>query len=556
MFLLKLVRLLYLVLGVIGCNNFEHNLIHRIYNESDSVTSVVFIGFENNEFLHNFLAQNDNIPVIIFTSPPRFYHKEQFYRNAILVVQYCDKIGYIFSNLIRYIRVRKNVIIISDNIETMKSGFNYFQRNNFTRIFGTDRKSQYAFLPYSNNPVQEISQAKPLPNPLENLNGYVFRAGVQYDSPRVFWYSDKSGQTKIAGYAGELFLNFLQKHNATIEAIFIKNFKSQFTYREIITHKMDVKMVAWNGNERVRLSYPLARVGWVIMVPLNGHLNPNQYFLRPFSLTSWICIGISFVFIVFMDLLKDRLTEQPVNTWKCTARTVLTLLNMPANGKIHRAYRFHCQVMIFSFVLVNLYLISLTSFLTVFIKVKQYDTIEELIDNNVPMMVSPFGYEIVLSKIADKGIEKILKKFDEETVLNARTYYTNTSYAYANDIDSAEFFLKLHAKYSKPKYHLIRESYQDHFIGFLQNRDSPFIEILDRCIIQSMSGGLLDKWTSDAVEIVRQGKFVQRSTGRKILRPLTIDHLQFAWTVHHLGVLFSVVVFLIERYKIFRKCFL
>ncbi|XP_055910493.1 uncharacterized protein LOC129944856 [Eupeodes corollae] len=526
------------------------SFIEKIHFESDSAT-VFFFGIED-EIVSSFTKKRSDIAVTFFNSSysqlSNFNDDHRFFSNAILVVQNSCSKCQILDFLIHKIQRRKFLIINGNNLEEIVVSFSYFFNvKKFTRVFGLVGGIAYGYLPFAETKIVRLGQTQPIPNALRNLNGYKFRTVAKEDLPRVFWYTNKRGEHHIAGYIGQLFKHFLKKHNALFTRTKIKDLDRRFMMAVVnatIYNEIDISINAYQDFEGIQLSYPLKLMNWFIVAPLIGNLNPNQYFLRPFAPAVWIWIGLSTCYVIAMDMVRNKLCAKPVKAWESFSQSYLTMLAQPTERPITKAYRFHCQVLLFSFVLVNLYLVYLTSFLTVFIKVKQHRTIQDLIDNQVPVLMVDYEWKLVSVHGPDLAKIVILVEYDDLT--KERNSMKNLNFGYALGRDKAKFFIDLQ-KY--PKYHIIYESLKDYYLGFVMAKHSHFSEILNEFIVNICETGLVEKWNRDGIALIKKHKLLVLNTTSNHLNqpyPLSMFHLTFAWSCLTVGLIFSLLVFSIE----------
>ncbi|XP_055910523.1 uncharacterized protein LOC129944886 [Eupeodes corollae] len=447
------------------------------------------------------------------------------------------------------IRVRKFILILTTSPENLHPVFEFFAEEKFTRIFGSTGAKLYAFYPYAPNSIQEVLPAQPVPHALRNLNGLKFRSAFNQDIPKVYRYFDEYGQEKIGGYIARLFKNFLQRHNATVTQVKIKDLKTNHIntiVQATLSNEIDISLNTYSPVRRLESSYPFYLLNWVILVPANRRLDSNEYFLRPFSPTVWLCFALTFIYLISVNVLRNIFSGRPANIWQCFSELYLTMLNMPTERPINRGYLIQIQIEIFAFILINVYLVYLTSFLTIFIKIHQYRTIGELIENNFPVLL--IFYEWHTISTSDKhptNFEKIVRLVDYQTFINEAYSSTNNSHGLAIGSDVASFLME----YQKTK-RVVEGSLECYHLGFLLLRNSPFLEILNIFIIDVMQTGLIDKWQYDVRAEVTKLRLINKTRvgmdGDKLL-PLTLYHLKFAWICLSCGLILAALVFACEH---------
>ncbi|XP_055910845.1 uncharacterized protein LOC129945210 [Eupeodes corollae] len=536
-----------------------NELIEKVYDESKSGT-VYFVQFDQ-DFLSEFVTTHPQTPVSIIqdfdvsswtniTSP------------AILVVQAGLEVpvfqdNQILTKLIAKIKVRKFVIIAAENLEVLKQNFAFFTKNKFTRILGiTDDNTSYAYLPFDDDRVKKLSKGGILPNPLKNLNGFTFRTIIQKDIPRTFPYTDKQGKQKVGGCFGQLFAAFLRHHNATYKVIFINN-STQLNIPAVKKATADDQIdISFNAHPQSSLdwSYPVKVVGWVIMVPINGYVNPHEYFKKPFTPTAWLCIGLALVYITLMRVALNKLTQRPLEIWPSFSQIFLTMLMLPTERATTLPQRLYLQVFLFSFIICNIYVIFFTSFLTAFIPIKQFDTLEDLLKNNFPILVSVLDWRH-LSRPGNYpiGIRDLHVPVDHTTYYKELLSMKNTSYAYTLGRDRRDFLVNMQASLAKPLFRKARQTMNFYLVGYILPFHSPFKDILNDFVIRVKETGLMLKWDDDVLRQAPLAGFdmnIDRSNfnEKPMNVPLNLRHFQFAWICVGTGWIAAILVFLVEYF--------
>ncbi|XP_055910487.1 uncharacterized protein LOC129944850 [Eupeodes corollae] len=541
-------------------NNELIRLIERIYLESNSAI-VCFIGLEG-DVLTDFMSHHSDISVLVYSSL-QIKFDEVSSSNVIIVFNDPDnnKIEQTFDSfdfLVRQLKHRKFVAIVSKSYENLKEYFKFFGENKFTRIFGIVDSRTYVYFPFAlpSVKIRRLNKDGFLPNALKDLTNFTFRTTIQKDYPRAFRYTDTKGQPQIGGRIGLMFLNFVRRHNATFEEIVLGN-STELHIPAVINATLfddiDISMNIYGETKGLDLSYPVKFEKWNILIPVNGHLDPYEYFKRPFTSIVWICIGLTLIYITAIEAALNIYRGLRNNIWQSFSQVFLIILGRPLERPINPSYyRIHCQVFLFSFIMGNLYNIYFTSFLTVFINVKQYDTIQELADNHVSVLIADFEYKVLTDfSRFPQGLDKVLVPINNFVFGVELNSMRNTSFAYTVGGDRGEFLIRLQSFYMKPLFRKVKEPLSEFYLGFLLPYHSPFKEILDEFIFSIEQTGLLLKWEADAAyQSILAGHPIDvtslklETTGKKLA--LTMRHLQFGFYCLTMGWIIGLVLFVCE----------
>ncbi|XP_055840864.1 uncharacterized protein LOC129908427 [Episyrphus balteatus] len=477
-------------------------LIQRAYNENDSPT-ITFVNF-NKDFLSIFLQENSEIPVLILNNLEIEYDK---FPNVILVVQVLENESIeddkVLKKIIPKLRVRKCVIIFGSNSNNLEQSFSFLASNNFRLILGIADNISYAYFPYADNKMQTFSKDEPFPQPLKDLNGFTFRTTCIRDIPRLSPFVGLlKEKQEISGFLGKLFLTFIHKHNATFREVLSQQ-SITMGIDEIITasleNKLDLSMNAHKPQLSFGWSYPAKVISNVLMVPANGYVNPDEYFIRPFSTGVWICIGLFLVYITVMKILLNKCRQKNPEYWHSFSEAYSAILMISPGKKVTSNYRFHIQVFLFTFLIGSIYVVYFTSFMTTFIQIKQYDTIQDLIDNKLPIMLPEFDYQLILNtSVYSQKFLDLFVPVSKEVYYKKIGHLNDNSHALVISEDIMDFFntIERTLKYN-PTFHKNKETLNFDLFSYIMPPNSVFEEILNDCIMRIQDSGIIQKWDSD-----------------------------------------------------------
>ncbi|XP_055844432.1 uncharacterized protein LOC129910866 [Episyrphus balteatus] len=530
-------------------------LIEKVHSESDA-EAICFVGVESN-FLDIFLQTHPNIPVILFNLQIvniTWNEDKGLYGNVLIVVDAVNKDPStikILKQLILQLGIRNFAIIIAEDFERLQQYFYYFWKNHFRRIFGIVNGTSFAYFPYSNSTVGvNVAELKRLPDALRNLNGRVIRTSIKLDVPRAFWYTAKDGTRKVGGFVARVLIHFLRKYNGTFVVAKVNNTEKNQEIGAVVKGDLDVTINPYISSMGITLSYPVKLSRWSLMVPVKGYLDPNQYFLRPFSPTVWGCIGVTCLYMVLINILLNVSRNLPANIWYSFSEIYLTMINGSLDHISNSAYRVQFLQKIFAFIIVNFYLVYLTSFLTIFIKVKEYDSVEDLMEANFPVVMGPYDWKYTNREMFPKDFERILVIIPTDELVKTRYSMKNTSFSFGVGIDAFTFLHSVTSKYSKPKFRIISKTIHQALYGFLWAEHAPLQEVLSQFIIRIFDYGLMIKWTRDSVgqgsEIVM--KYMDLRPEASNLYALTVKQFRFAWNCLFGGLGAALIVFLGEKF--------
>ncbi|XP_055910486.1 uncharacterized protein LOC129944849 [Eupeodes corollae] len=557
---LKVVTLFFVLSGSFGSEKYQLNsLIERIYSESNSA-ALLFIQMDN-KLLSDFFSMNFEMQVSIFNSYANATtdYLKSFDFNKILVVQTPKKnYQFLTDKVIPKLSRRQFVIIASSNMDHLRESFVYFLEKKFTQIYGTVNDTSYGYLPFAAKRVQEFSEKTKLFDAYQNLNGYPVPITIEQDIPRVFNYPSKRlPYVRIGGFFGNIFKFFLITYNGTYNNIQIENCTDQCinSIDATLDNRVDISTNVYSMGSIPELdnSYPVRNTFKTVLVPIIDHLDTNQYFLRPFSYIAWICIGLTLVYLVLMDYIITSYLMKGADIWQSFKLIFLMMMGLPAGRQLTQNYRFYIQVILVAFILDNIYINYVTSFLTVFIKINQFDTKEDFYAHNVRIML-PFSEfnRTAYTGMYPENFEELFKPVSLEEYLTKRNAMNDTRNAYLTDSDVAEFLIELQSLFTKPLFRIIRRPLNGAQLCFVLPKHSPFKAVLNRYILNLQQTGLIQKWDRNVLYESLKAKFKgianRRTYEPPLNTPLSLDHLEFAWNILIVGISLALLAFVGERY--------
>ncbi|XP_055840868.1 uncharacterized protein LOC129908431 [Episyrphus balteatus] len=322
-------------------------------------------------------------------------------------------------------------------------------------------------------------------------------------------------------------------------------------------NELDLSMNAHSPQSRGGWSYPAKVITCVLMVPVNGYVNPDEYFVRPFSTGVWMCVGLFLVYVTVMKVLLNKCRQKNPEYWHSFSEAYSAILMLGPEKTVTTNYSFHIQVFLFTFLIGSIYVIYFTSFMTAFIRIKQYDTIEDLIDNKVPIMLPKYDYNLILkTSVYPKKFTELFLPVDLKMYTHHLYSLHSINFAFVVGEDRMDFFNTVERTLKEPLFRKAREKLNFYFLSYIMPPNSVFEDILNDCIMRVQDAGLIQKWDSDFTfnAMVHLKLFWKDHffTGIEHVA-LNIGHFKFAWTGLAVGLILSTLVFLWEYFEAKRQ---
>ncbi|XP_055842630.1 uncharacterized protein LOC129909581 [Episyrphus balteatus] len=542
------------------------DIIERTSKEKD-VSTIAFFGRIYELELVLLDAADTNIPRMVFTeSYGELYFAGDFNKHILVVAcinlwhkSMLNRIDIAFHGI--HAASRSVFLVPGERYKNLQYLWRHFEwcwASGFVNVVVVFLVTNETFS-YTRFPQMKIFRGtledELFPDRFNDLMGYPIRSPLQYDPPRVYTYIDLWGHHVITGYCAELFLAFLDRYNATMEEVRINN-STDYNMPGIVhlinRGKIDISIHTYMGIGGVRSSYPVRMMQWCILVPSQGEIKAYWYFIRPFQFHLWLSCLAALIGISCCVVLEERLRGSHYDFGRSCCNIFRFMLCLPTCDSRPFAFRrgFR-QILIFmlGFMLTNLYLAYLTSFLAKIILKPQIETLAELVQKNISILTLDFEIPILLKNMGlPKGFDRLLTPISAAEVSRPEHLINNKSLAYTVTDDKALFVLMQQIHLKQPLYTIVDECVSTIPIGFLLAKQSPFEIILNRFILSVSQAGLIYKWFNDMYSTGLKARILKvlPSTGKQAL-PLTMEHFQFAWIALIGGLFLATICFVLEN---------
>lgn len=391
-----------------------------------------------------------------------------------------------------------------------------------------------------------------------DFKGYVINTPVRYDMPRVFYMTRQRQGVRpnhlVSGVSGKIFTAFVRSINATYNESQTDSKENEpFDVFEILSmvesKQLEISMHSYTGMVKsvVGSSYPIGINDWCIMVPfrrgspedtfIQNSFHEYTWYLLCFSVIYitvgiWMCsparhreIGLSFIQAICSILFIVPLRVLMIPNWR--TRFIFVLLY------------------IMGFLITNLYISKMASFLTAAPEQPQINTVQDVIKANLHIMVMPYEYAILATYDYPQQFMDLLIQTTKAQLDEHRDRF-NTSYGYSTQSDRWNFLNTQQHYLKKPIFHLSNICIGPYYHVFPLQRDSHLMKPLKEFIITALQMGLIKFWKTEAFADALYLGYVQMIMVNETLMPLTISFYRSTWLVWWLGLVISGLIFCLE----------
>lgn len=433
--------------------------------------------------------------------------------------------------------------------------FNYSFREGFINVLLIQQYNQtlslYSYNPYPNIQVQRLSHLGDYFNrkfQLQNFNHFPIRTVSIRMEPRMIEYVNRKGQLVFAGYMYHAMMEFIRHYNATLKIL--KESPKSFADGIVMMGKkgMDFacypKEIQWNMSGTA----PLYLMNDYFAVPYSRPIASYLYFSRPFQSTLWLAVmgTVGYGMLALYIIYKKNGTEISLE-FLCSWCYVLFLSQPYFRISNWKQFVVHCLLLLFGFILTNLYLTMLSSMLTSGLFEPQLNTMKDLIHSPYPLLADDFiadyfnNLDIIPREIHDRMIIVPGTTLDE-----ARTGL-NTSFMYIGYDDRLEAILYQQNLLKVPLFKLITKSFKEGIMSISIADGLPYLSMLNTYLRRIFECGILQKMKSDAwMDTIESGIYKLFRSERLEQKPYDLEFYFYAFASWAIGLVLAVLSFLLE----------
>ncbi|CAD7076994.1 unnamed protein product [Hermetia illucens] len=416
----------------------------------------------------------------------------------------------------------------------------------------------FSFNPFPSLTIQKIPNNSPFkvlfPEKVSDLKGFPIRTVQKYDHPRSFKYVNSKGQEKIGGYLWKAMTTWISHHNGKLEILY-SNTSDVFNRMEVLEYvrKGQVDMVphfiSLADSVNITSSSSIFLGKSCVIVPQSSQISPGMYLFLPFHLDVWYVIIFATFYISLVESICVFIAHGQFDPMDSFCNVILGISYQVSNQKNfkYRPYLVvHGQLMILGFILTNLYLALLSSFLTTTVYDAQIDTYEDIDRFGLKLMIEADAIDFWMNTKISLKWKHVFYGTDREAYMeNLRIL--NSNFGYFLTIDKfmvIDFYQK---PLKRPLFHLTSIDPGGGWSGLTVRDDLVFLDSFNQFITRSFDIGLREKWLKDILpESIEAGIIKPSWTYGDTFTPLTLPYLQVIWVCLFCGYGAGLLSFSIE----------
>lgn len=474
-----------------------------------------------------------------------------------------DRIMSIASNSLHRLHNTKSIFVLwprtriqSEPAKEIASLYNWLWSKQFTNtLILTTWNNIYTLDPYpiltvinktNNWRIQDF-----FVNYMHNMKGYLVYSPICYDLPRVFQTEDH----EISGTSAKLMKSFLKHHNGSLvndgqcSERKKQTIKMQTMLNQINTGhlEMSVHSIMQFFNTLDGSSYPLSIDDFCVIVPFEKK-SPEHLHLRVIlDDASWyLLIGSTIYLTITLWLCTPHQQRDMGKSFLqsiCSLLSLapLTLINIPT-----RKMRLVAVLLfILGFIFVNMYLSKLASRLTILMSDHQIDTVDDVISAQLHILVLNHEYSVMTSSGFPQEFIDLLIPVDRYEI-DAHRESFNTTYGYTIQTDRWEL-LNMQQRYlQKPIFRVTSICLGPYYHVYPLRNESHLYSSLKKFIMKTQQSGLQLYWKRKTYTDILTEGYAKILIGVDEKKPLTLEFFYYIWIIWSIGLVISVIVFIME----------
>ncbi|XP_037903213.1 uncharacterized protein LOC119646707 [Hermetia illucens] len=368
----------------------------------------------------------------------------------------------------------------------------------------------FSFNPFPSLTIQKIPNNSPFkvlfPDKVEDLKGFPIRTVQKYDHPRSFKYISRKGHEKIGGYLWKAMTTWISHHNGKLEIV-DRNTSDVFNRMQVMkylqTGQIDLVphflSVDTEQTQNITSSNYIFFAKSCLIVPQSSQLFPGMYLFLPFHLDVWYVIIFATFYISLVESICIFIVHGKFDLMESFCNVILGISYQASNQKYfkYRPYLVvHVQLMILGFILTNLYLALLSSFLTATVYEAQADTYEDIDKSGVKVMIEKDVIGFFLNTKIPLKWKHVFYGTDRKTYTESLRNI-NPKYGYFLTIDKFLVIDSFQKPLKRPIFHLTSIELGGSWAGLTVRDDLVFLDSLNRFVTRTFDIGLREKWLKD-----------------------------------------------------------
>ncbi|XP_037919750.1 uncharacterized protein LOC119657068 [Hermetia illucens] len=301
--------------------------------------------------------------------------------------------------------------------------------------------------------------------------------------------------------------------------------------------------------DNIMFTVPIIPSQYSFLVPFSKSVPPSAYITLPFNLDIWVLVLIIIIFISSAEYLHNRILENSSDFVRVVYNTMLGIASQSIPQEPFTSWRYRyirIQLITIGFILTNLYLAYLSSFLTTQVYEPQLKSYKDISDRGQKLLAVNFHYEYFEQRnLTPDYRDEIVILINKDTYLNI-IFTMNGTYGIGLPEEEKALIKFYQRNLERPVFFDPTLEFPVPIPGTLIRKNSTFLIHLNNFILNLWASGLLNYWRkTQSLETIRW-KFRTTIEAGGGAKKLGLEHIELILKFLFFGLMFATLSFLME----------
>ncbi|CAD7080658.1 unnamed protein product [Hermetia illucens] len=390
-----------------------------------------------------------------------------------------------------------------------------------------------------------------------NLNKYKFKIFKFGLPPKVILPQEGEDDLDLKGFVGNIVKSYIEKRNARIHYVKMKA-DSVSPYLDLIYFSVNkfidfallpvpVGHFVWG-----QLSYPIYLEENCVIVPVPKIIPSHQNLRLPFQRDVWLAVICGIFYCTIIIYIVNSLVIGKKDIWDAFVAVFSLIIGIPAMEPMNRIKvqkkLFYLPLFLFGFILSNLYLSFLTTFLTSPAYEHEINTLEDIYDAGLKIVAENIEKLQLTRHIHYAEYFPLLKAIHYSECVRIKETLDNSN-ALILGSDSWDFLDETQRYRNHVRFRKSKSCIYPFALAVVFQFDSPFVEDFNEHTLLIHQSGLFAHWKKQAFFEALWAGYVNttRTTVREGPVQLSLEHMRLAFLMLIFGLIISIVTFFMEN---------
>lgn len=589
---MSVLRLTFIMCFIVGATNgLNWTLIQEIIATQDSIYDFDnFLIFSSKNLLdedfnlqdfYEYLMTNLSKATLLINMNIEFNARLRYGKNSLSIIianNFYDPIKSSVDTMLTGFRTNKSIFINFNlsklQLNAMISWIWNHQFTNTILIHGYSQNDTrvWTFKPYPVLRGLDITD-KPFDSyfsdEIRDFEGYELKVPIKNDVPRIL-LSGGENSTNISGLIGKVFVGFLDHNNISLKntarqmksrskGIDMEEIFDNFVHGDLEISVHIYTLLDTKGEEErpvVAKSYPVEIIKWCLMVPMKNEIPKSLYIVFPFGMGVWMSVfgSVLYVSVIFKTISYFQPVQNNIDNFIILTTSIAFVFNMngfkkaPHNPSM-MMFAIFGMLFAFGFVITNMYLASLSSFLTVTVFGKQINSLEDIVKENLTIQsLSHTNMYMRKALNLSESMQKFFINEDDIDLFNDNRDHLNTAYGYPITTDRWKFLDIQQKQLTNKRFRLSDICFANVFSAYMMKYDSHLQRPLEDFIMKARDAGLFSHWVDETFDIAVHMKFLKMLQNEEEEKTFTVVHFYLFFVLLFVAWSAAFVLLALEKF--------